>query len=577
MQLDDILDEYDVRPQDRRVSTEAECDHLHVRYCHMHRSHREFLLRHEMLARRGCGVSNRNRNLSYQTLRSNWFELTEQAFAAWRRKPMEQSGTICRRRVLFTVVCLTILLVPEIAAAAPAVKLNVQDAPVARDTHPATSFAPIAKRVSPNVVNIFTTRRARGVPRLDEPLSQFFGPRQGDGSVPRQRREQSLGSGVILTDDGYIATNNHVVAAADQVRVVLPDGKEFTAKIIGTDPHTDLAVVKVDGTTLSAITVTDSDNVDVGDIVLAVGNPFGVGQTVTSGIVSAKSRGGMGIVDYEDFIQTDASINPGNSGGALIDAEGRLIGINTAILSRTGGNQGVGFAVPINLLRNVMDQLITTGKVTRGYLGVVIQPVTPDLAQEFKLPNQSGALVSEVTPASPGAKAGLKEGDVITEFNGKKVADNRQLRFIAAQTPPGTKVPIKIVRDGKEQSLTVELGELKGEGLAGSGMPNSRQPEASSDLLDGVTIADVDARAHQQFNIPDDVKGAVVVDVDPGSPAAAAGLQPGDVIVEANRKSVTNAREAIRATGEVTGDRVLLRVWSRGAVHYVTVEKGKGR
>jgi serine protease Do len=490
---------------------------------------------------------------------------------------MEQSVTICRRRVLAAVVCLTILLVPEIAAAAPAVKLNVQDAPVARDTHPATSFAPIAKRVSPNVVNIFTTRRARGVPRLDEPLSQFFGPRQGDGSVPRQRREQSLGSGVILTDDGYIATNNHVVAAADQVRVVLPDGKEFTAKIIGTDPHTDLAVVKVDGTTLSAITVTDSDNVDVGDIVLAVGNPFGVGQTVTSGIVSAKSRGGMGIVDYEDFIQTDASINPGNSGGALIDAEGRLIGINTAILSRTGGNQGVGFAVPINLLRNVMDQLITTGKVTRGYLGVVIQPVTPDLAQEFKLPNQSGALVSEVTPASPSAKAGLKKGDVITEFNGKKVVDNRQLRFMTAQTPPGTKVPIKTVRDGKEQLLTVELGELKGEGLAGSGMPNSRQPEASSDLLDGVTIADVDARTRQQFNIPDDVKGAVVVDVDPDSPTAAAGLQAGDVIVEANRKSVTNAREVIRATGEVAGDRVLLRVWSRGAVHYVTVEKRKGR
>jgi serine protease Do len=490
---------------------------------------------------------------------------------------MEQSGTICRRRVLAAVVCLTILLVPEIAAAAPAVKLNVQDAPVARDTHPATSFAPIAKRVSPNVVNIFTTRRARGVPRLDEPLSQFFGPRQGDGSVPRQRREQSLGSGVILTDDGYIATNNHVVAAADQVRVVLPDGKEFTAKIVGTDPHTDLAVVKVDGTTLSAITVTDSDNVDVGDIVLAVGNPFGVGQTVTSGIVSAKSRGGMGIVDYEDFIQTDASINPGNSGGALIDAEGRLIGINTAILSRTGGNQGVGFAVPINLLRNVMDQLITAGKVTRGYLGVVIQPVTPDLAQEFKLPNQSGALVSEVTPASPGAKEGLKEGDVITEFNGKKVMDNRQLRFMTAQTPPGTKVPIKIVRDGKEQLLTVELGELKSEGLAGSGMPNSRQPEASSDPLDDVTIADVDARARQQFNIPDDVKGAVVVGVDPDSSAAAAGLQAGDVIVEANRKSVTNAREAIRATGEVTGDRVLLRVWSRGAVHYVTVEKGKRR
>ena len=491
---------------------------------------------------------------------------------------MEESDVLRRHRILLAVICLTILLAPNVAAAAPALKLTVQDSPVARDPHPATSFAPIAKRVSPNVVNIFTTRKARHFPRLDEPLSQFFGPRQGDGSVPRQRREQSLGSGVILTGDGYIATNNHVVAAADTVKVVLPDGKEFTAKVIGTDPQTDLAVVKVDGKSLPAITVTDSDNVDVGDIVLAVGNPFGVGQTVTSGIVSAKSRGGMGIVDYEDFIQTDASINPGNSGGALIDAEGRLIGINTAILSRTGGNQGVGFAVPVNLLRNVMDQLITTGKVTRGYLGVVIQPVTPDLAQEFKLPDASGALVSEVTPGSPGAKAGLKEGDVITEFNGKKVADNQQLRFLAAQTQPGTKVPIKVLRDGKEQRLTVEVGELKNEGLAGGTMPNSRgEPELSADLLDGVTVSDIDAQTRQQFNIPDEVKGAVVVEVDPDSPAAAAGLQPGDVIIEANRIAVANAREAIRATSGATGNRILLRVWSRGAVRYVTVEKGKGR
>jgi serine protease Do len=489
---------------------------------------------------------------------------------------MEPSDALRRHRLLLAAVCAAILLAPNIAAAPPGWKLTVQDAPVARDTHPATSFAPIAKRVSPNVVNIFTTRKARSFPRLDEPLSQFFGPRQGDGSVPRQRREQSLGSGVILTADGYIATNNHVVAAADTVKVVLPDGKEFTAKVIGTDPHTDLAVVKIDGKTLPAVTVTDSDNVEVGDVVLAVGNPFGVGQTVTSGIVSAKSRGGMGIVDYEDFIQTDASINPGNSGGALIDAEGRLIGINTAILSRTGGNQGVGFAVPVNLLRNVMDQLITTGKVTRGYLGVVIQPVTPDLAQEFQLPDATGALVSEVTPGSPGARAGLKEGDVITEFNGKKVADNRQLRFLAAQTAPGAKVPIKVLRDGKEQWLTVELGELKNERLANGSMPNSPvEPEPSADLLDGVTVADLDAGTRQQFNIPDDVKGAVVVEVDPDSPAAAAGLQPGDVIVEANRKAATTAREAIRATNEGTGDRVLLRVWSRGAVRYVTVEKGK--
>src|SRR5438477_6770059 len=368
-------------------------------------------------------------------------------------------------------------------------KVAIDTNPLKRETKLTTSFAPVVKKVAPSVVNLFISSTPKNVsfnspPMFDEPFfRRFFGDEFNFGKRRRKMqgpKQRGLGSGVVVTKDGYILTNNHVVDNADEIKVALNDGREFTAKVVGKDPKTDVAVLKIDAKDLPAIEFADSDNIEVGDLVLAVGNPFGVGQTVTMGMVSAVGRGNMGL-DYEDFIQTDAAINPGNSGGALIDAEGRLIGINTAILSRTGGNQGVGFAVPINLLRNVMDQLITTGKVTRGYLGVVIQPVTPDLAQEFKLPNQSGTLVSEVTPASPGAKAGLKEGDVITEFNGKKVVDNRQLRFMTAQTPPGTKVPIKIVRDGKEQLLTVELGELKGEGLAGSGMPNSRQPEASSD------------------------------------------------------------------------------------------------
>src|SRR2546425_736164 len=239
-------------------------------------------------------------------------------------------------------------------------------------------------------------------PLFDDPFfRQFFGP-SGHENVPRERREQALGSGVIISEDGYILTNNHVVDGADEIKVVLADDKkEFDAKVIGTDPQTDIAVIKVEGKNLHAITITDSDKLEVGDVVLAIGNPFGVGQTVTAGIVSAKGRGGMGIVDYEDFIQTDASINPGNSGGALVDAEGRLIGINTAILSRSGGNQGIGFAVPINLARYVMERIVANGKVIRGYLGATIQPQTPDQAKDIKLPEKTGALVDVVTHGSP--------------------------------------------------------------------------------------------------------------------------------------------------------------------------------
>ena len=360
-------------------------------------------------------------------------------------------------------------------------RLNIKDAAVSPQVKTATSLAPIIKEVSPSVVNIHTTKKVKTMsplmPYFDDPLfRQFFGdPRGGADQLPRERREQALGSGVILSEDGYILTNNHVVDGADEIKVSLADDKTtFDAKIIGKDSHTDIAVLKVDGQKLPAITLTDSDKLEVGDFVLAIGNPFGVGQTVTAGIVSAKGRGGMGIVDYEDFIQTDASINPGNSGGALVDAEGRLVGINTAILSRTGGNQGVGFAVPINLARYVMERLVTDGKVTRGYLGVMIQPVTADLAKEFKLKDQSGALVGEVTPKSPAEAAGLKDGDVIVEFKGKKVTDSRHLRLMVAQTAPDTKVTLKVIRDGDELTCTVKLGELPAEGLAKAGGEGGR-------------------------------------------------------------------------------------------------------
>jgi serine protease Do len=470
------------------------------------------------------------------------------------------------------------------AASPPKLKFN--EAAVSPQIKAATSLSPIIKEVSPSVVNIHTSKKvktmSRPMPYFDDPLFwQFFGdPRGGVDPVPRERREQSLGSGVILSEDGYILTNNHVVDGADEIKISLADDKTiFDAKVIGTDTHTDIAVLKVEGRNLPAITLTDSDKLEVGDFVLAIGNPFGVGQTVTAGIVSAKGRGGMGIVDYEDFIQTDASINPGNSGGALVDAEGRLVGINTAILSRTGGNQGVGFAVPINLARYVMERLVTDGKVTRGYLGVMIQSVTPGLAKEFELKDQSGALIGEVTPKSPAEEAGLKDGDVVVEFKGKQVTDSRHLRLMVAQSAPGTKVTLKVIRNGEELIRTAKLGELPAEGLAkaSGGGGRSWGGGGKGDALRGAEVADLDARTRRQFDIPATVRGAVITSVEPDSAAADAGLRPGDVIVEINRRNVTSADDALEFSGQTKGDRLLLRVWRDGGSHFVVMDISKSR
>ena len=303
-----------------------------------------------------------------------------------------------RRRVVMTVFAsVNLLLLPgELAVcsarAATLPKTNIDDTPLPRDSHPTTSYAPIIKKVSPSVVNIYTSKTLR----LDPALRQYLREMYGFDRVPSERRQQSLGSGIIVSQDGYILTNNHVVEGADEVKVALPDEKTvYDATVVGTDPQTDIAVVKVAAENLPSITFADSGKIEVGDVTLAIGDPFGVGQTVTMGIVSAKDRGGIGITNYEDFIQTDASINPGNSGGALVDAEGRLVGINTAILSRTGGNQGIGFAVPVNLARYVMERIVVDGKVTRGYLGVKIQPLTPEIAKQSKLSQPSGALIAE--------------------------------------------------------------------------------------------------------------------------------------------------------------------------------------
>lgn len=454
-------------------------------------------------------------------------------------------------------------------------KIIVDDRPVERNGKFTTSFAPVIKKAAPSVVNIYSTkvlkpRDFRGNPFLDPLFRQFFGD---PGERPRRsQKEQSLGSGVIVSSDGYILTSNHVVEGADEIKIVQTSGREYTAKMIGSDPATDTAVLKVDAKDLPAITMANSDNLEVGDIVLAIGNPFGIGQTVTMGIVSAVGRGELGIVDYEDFIQTDASINPGNSGGALVDAEGRLVGINTAILSRTGGNMGVGFAIPVSLSRGIMERLITDGKVTRGFLGVGLQQLTPELADRFGFKDlTTGALVTAVEEGTPADQAGFKPGDVITEYNGKKVIDSRQLRLMVSQTRPKTKVNFKVVRDGKPKTFSVTLAELPSDGGLGGQFRQGGPDQSENPTLDGVEVSDIDPKSRRENGIPGHIRGALVTNVDPESPAFEAGLRPGDVILEMERKPITSAEEAVDISNNFEGDNILLRVWRKGNASYIPV------
>jgi len=458
----------------------------------------------------------------------------------------------------------------------PVPKVMVDDRPITRQVGH-NSYAPVVKKVSPGVVRLYTSARVQhtayqGNPGMDDFLRRFFGdqfdmPNRRGFNAPRQH---GIGSGVIVTKDGYILTNNHVVDGADEVKVALQDGREFDATVVGRDPKSEVAVIKIDAKDLPAVPLADSDKVEVGDIVLAVGNPFGIGQTVTTGIVSATGRAGALGLDYEDFIQTDAAINPGNSGGALVDLEGRLVGINTAILSRSGGNMGIGFAIPTNLARDVMDSLIRDGKVVRGYLGVMIQDLTPNLAEQFNVKGESkGALVGDVTPKGPADKAGLKSGDVIVEFDGKKVTDSRHLKLQVARTRPGETVPVKILRDGEIEELQVTVKELPGsERLAQGG-----RPQADEGTLNGVTVSDIDPRTRQQLNLPPRLNGVVITDVEPDSAAAEAGLRPGDVITEINRQPVKSAEQAVEMTEKAEDKRTLVRVWREGTSRFVVVDE----
>ncbi len=432
-----------------------------------------------------------------------------------------------------------------------------------------SGFSPVVEGVLPAVVSVSTTRIVRaqdsGMPFFDDPFfRQFF----GQGEMPPQR-EQGLGSGVIVTNDGHILTNNHVVAGASEVIVLLNETQEIRAKIIGTDPQTDIAVLKVEAKNLHPLPLGDSARVKIGEFVLAIGNPFGVGQTVTMGIVSATGRGNLGIVGYEDFIQTDAAINPGNSGGALVDESGRLIGINTAIFTRGQGNQGIGFAVPSNMAKSVMEQIVRKGKVVRGYLGVGAQEVTPAVASAFKLKDTKGALVGDLEPDGPAAKAGIQRGDVIVSINGKPVQDSRDLRFTIASLSPGDDVRLGIVRNGESREITVRLSELPTDGEEEPRTFDT--PEGPGGL--GIQVQALTDEIRQQLQLPQGARGVVVARVQPGGASADAGIQPGDVIQEVNRKpvnSVDDLRQAVRSAGDQP---FVLLVNRQGQTSYVVIDR----
>jgi serine protease Do len=421
---------------------------------------------------------------------------------------------------------------------------------------PSSGFAPVVKRVLPAVVSVSSTKISKiptqfGDGQLpDDPLfRQFFG---NSGRIPReapQQREHGLGSGVVMTPDGYILTNNHVVDGASQVQVTLNDRREFNAKVVGADPKADIAVLKIDAHNLPVITVGDSSKAQVGDYALAIGNPFGVGETVTMGIVSATGRSNLGIEQYENFIQTDAPINPGNSGGALVNDRGELIGINTAIIAHgSEGNQGIGFAIPVNMARNVMDQLVKYGKVTRAYLGIIPQDVTPAMAQAFGENQTSGALVGDVSPNSPAQRAGLERGDIILDINGKPVANSNDLRMTVSMMPPDSDVNLHVVRNGAQRDVTVKLGELPTE--TASAKPEN---DSAHSALSGVDVQTITPQSAQELGLPSNLQGVVVTNVDPASHAADAGLQQGDVIQQVNRKPVKNTSEfeqALRHSNE---------------------------
>ncbi|OLB93746.1 MAG: hypothetical protein AUH30_19410 [Candidatus Rokubacteria bacterium 13_1_40CM_68_15] len=433
---------------------------------------------------------------------------------------------------------------------------------------PPEGWTPVARAAMPAVVNIASARTVRGpagpaTPFFSDPFFRFFfGPERAP------RRERSLGSGVIVTRDGYVLTNNHVVEGAQDIRVTLGDRREFTARLVGADSKTDIAVLKLPAGSFSIIPLGDSKRVDVAEVVLAIGNPFGLSQTVTMGIVSAVGRANLGIADYEDFIQTDAAINPGNSGGALVNARGELIGINTAIFSQNGGYMGIGFAVPVNMGRQVMEQIIKRGRLTRGYLGLTVQDLTPAVARGLGLSEARGVLVADVSPDGPAAAAGIRRGDVITAVDGKPVDDVGHFRNLVADTPPGTRVRLTVKRDGREEPIEVAVGELPDRTPTAAAAGARGRPDAA-----GLSVADVTPELVRRLGLPSGIHGVVVTEVSPTGRAAEAGLRAGDVIQEVNRRPVRSAQDFTRALTEAADRDLVLLVNRAGTTAYVVIDR----
>ena len=454
------------------------------------------------------------------------------------------------------------------------------------------AFAAVARKVSPSVVLIQVERETEAMqmqpfgfpfgngdgdsfPFGDEFFRRFFGDRLPDSprhNLPgkkkqdKQRSVVGQGSGFVFTANNkktYILTNNHVVEGNDKISVKFLDGREFEAKIKGTDPKSDIAVIEIEASGLPAVQIGDYSQLEVGEWVVAIGNPFGLSHTLTVGVVSAKGRTSLGINDYEDFIQTDAAINPGNSGGPLVNLDGEVIGMNTAIFSRSGGYMGIGFAIPINLVQRIANQLIEKGEVVRGYLGIMIQPLTADLAKSFELKNEKGILIAQVTKNSPADKAGLKAGDVIVNFQGRPVSEVGDFRNQVAMEQPGSKVEFDIIRDGKQRSVSVKIDKLTDNKLA------AQEPSQASEKL-GLAVQTITADLAKQLGIKAG-KGVVVTDVAPGSVAMIAGISRGSVILEVNRKAVNSAAEFDQAVKSSANNKVLLLVRDDDVSRYVVL------
>lgn len=437
-------------------------------------------------------------------------------------------------------------------------------------------FSDIVAKVQPAVVNVAVAEaaRSRGPRRL--PPGPFGGPpgppgppmpQPGPPGRPPGPPGMSAGSGVVISPEGYIVTNNHVVEESTDITVTTFDGKEYPAKVVGTDPKTDLAVIKIEGKDLPFISWSAQETIRVGDLVLAVGSPFGLTSSVTMGIISAMGRGNVGITEYEDFIQTDAPINPGNSGGPLVNMAGEIVGINTAIFSRTGGSEGIGFAIPVDIVQDITSSLIKTGRVVRGWMGIAIQELSPALAQSFQLPetHQGGVLISEVNEKGPSSGGILQRGDVLLEYRGKKVRDVNHLRNIVARTPVGSEVELTILRNGEKKTLTMKVGERPTDEMLASG--RGFAPPATTEKLDnvlaGLDVGPLTDERRKQLNIPEDVAGVVVNEVKPGSPAESAGLQQGDIIQEVNREVVKSLADYQRVAPTISKEQLVVLFLSR--------------